>query len=178
MSCNKDCNCNKAPYTITPISEVDIDDLATIPDYFMGVRAVKAQSDGSTILTPVRVPGARVMPTGNLANVIALVTNNTALEIPENQVLGGYYDAQPGGNVMKLADDTHAAMFLMIKNYTNGKMLVQTTGFLTIKGGHQYIPLQQYYLGDNGQPVTDSTITGQKLFIPLDEYTLNVNGTF
>lgn len=169
--------CNK-PYTITHVADLDIDDLATIPDYFLGIRAVESPTDGNTIYTPVRVPGARVMPTGNLANVTALATNNTSLEVPENQVLGGYLDEQPGGNMMKLADTSHAAMFLMIKNYANGKMLVQTTGFLTIPAGHQYIPLQQYYLGDNGQPVTDSTVTGQKLFIPLDEYTLNVNGDF
>ena len=31
---------------------------------------------------------------------------------------------------------------------------------------------------NNGEPVTDSSITGQKLFIPLDEYTLNINGEF
>ena len=169
--------CNK-PYTITHIADLDIDDLATIPDYFLGVRAVESPTDGNTIYTPVRIPGARVMPTGNLANVTAMTTNNTALEIPKNQVAGGYFDAQPGGNVMRLANNAHHAMFLMIGNYTNGKMLIQTNGFLTIPAGHTYIPLQQYYLGDNGQPVTDSTITGQKLFFVLDDYTLNVNGDF
>lgn len=169
--------CNK-PYTITHVSELDIDDLATIPDYFLGVRTVESETDGNTIYTPVRVPGARVMPTGNLANVTALTTNNTSLEIPENQVLAGYYDIQPGGNIMRLASNSHPAMFLMIGNYANGKMLVQTTGFLTIPAGHQYIVGTQYYLGTNGQPVTDSTVTGQALFKPLDEYTLNINGDF
>lgn len=169
--------CNK-PYTITSVADLDIDDLATTPDYFLGIRAVESPTDGNTIYTPVRVPGARVMPTGNLANVTALTSNNQALEIPEKQVLGGYYDAQPGGNIMKLADSTHAAQFLMIGNYTNGKILVQATGFLTFPQGHQYIPLQQYYLGDDGQPVTDSSVTGQKLFFVLDDYTLNVNGSF
>lgn len=165
----------KKPYTITHIADLDVDDLATTPDYFIGVRAVESPTDGNTIYTPVRIPGARVMPTGNLANVVALAANNPSLEIPENQVLGGYYDAQPGGNIMKLADATHHAMFLMIGNYANGKILVQTTGFLTFPQGHQYIPLQQYYLGENGQPVTDSTVTGQKLFFPVDDYTLIVN---
>lgn len=172
-----DCKCKK-PYTVSHVSELDIDDLATIPDYFIGVRALTSETDGNTIYTPVRVPGARVMPTGNLANVTALNTNNTSLEVPEKQVLAGYLDAQPGGNVMRLADSVHPAMFLMIGNYTNGKMLIQTTGFLTIEGGHQYIPLQQYYLGEDGQPVTDPSITGQKLFIPLDDYVLNINGEF
>lgn len=160
------------------VSELDVDDLATIPDYFIGVRSLTSETDGNTIYTPVRIPGARVMPTGNLANVIAINTNNTSLEIPEKQVMAGYLDAQPGGNVMRPADNAHPAMFLMVKNYTNGKMLVQTTGFLTIEDGHQYIPLQQYYLGENGQPVTDSTITGQKLFMPLDDYVLSINGEF
>lgn len=169
--------CNK-PYTITHIADLDVDDLATTPDYFLGIRAVESPTDGNTIYTPVRVPGARVMPTGNLANVIAMTSNNQALEIPEKQVLAGYYDAQPGGNIMKLADSTHAAQFLMIGNYTNGKILIQTTGFLTFPQGHNYIPLQQYWLGEDGQPVTDSTITGQKLFFALDDYTLNVNGSF
>ena len=169
--------CTK-PYTITHIADLDIDDLATIPDYFLGIRAVESPSDGNIIYTPVRVPGARVMPTGNLANVTALTTNNPALEVPKNQVLAGYYDVQPGGNVMRLASNTHPAMFLMIGNYTNGKMLVQTTGFLTIPSGHNYIVGQQYYLGNDGQPVTDQSITGQKLFMPLDEYVLNINGNF
>ena len=169
--------CNK-PYTITHVSELDVDDLATIPDYFIGIRAVESPTDGNTIYTPVRIPGARVMPTGNLANVIAMTTNNPALEIPENQVLAGYYDVQPGGNIMKLADENHKAQFIMIGNYTDGKMLVQTTGFLNIHNGHQYIVGQDYYLGENGQPVTDSSITGQRLFTPLDEYTLNVNMEF
>lgn len=169
--------CNK-PYTITHIADLDVDDLATTPDYFLGIRAVESPTDGNTIYTPVRVPGARVMPTGNLANVIAMTSNNQALEIPEKQILAGYYDAQPGGNIMKLADSAHHAQFMMIGNYTNGKILIQATGFLTFSQGHNYIPLQQYYLGNNGQPVTDSTITGQKLFFVLDDYTLNINGSF
>lgn len=166
--------CNK-PYTITSVADLDIDDLATIPDYFLGIRTLTDESTGATINTPVRVPGARVMPTGNLANVTALTTNNEALEIPEKQVLAGYYDAQPGGNIMKLADGSHPAEFLMIGNYTNGKMLVQTTGFLTFPQGHSYIPGMQYYLGDDGEPVTTGE---QKLFKPLDEYVLNINGEF
>lgn len=169
--------CNK-PYTITHVADLDIDDLATIPDYFLAIRSLEDPTDGNTIYTPVRVPGARVMPTGNLANVTALTSNNPTLEIPENQVLAGYFNAQPGGNIMVLADSIHPAMFLMVGNYTNGKILIQTTGFLTFPAGHNYIPLQQYYLGENGEPVTDSTITGQKLFVPLDEYVLNINGEF
>lgn len=168
--------CNK-PYTITHISELDIDDLATIPDFFLGVREVESPTDGSSIFTPVRVPGARVMPTGNLANVTALASNNEDLNIPEGQVRAGYIDVQPGGNIIKYADESHRALFLMIGNYTNGKILIQSTGFLTIPNGHQYIVGQTYYVGENGQPVTDSA-SGQKLFTPLSDTLLMVNGDF
>lgn len=170
-------NCSK-PYTITHISELDIDNIASVPDYFIGVRAVEDPSDGNTIYTPVRVPGERVMPTGNLANVTALVKNNNALTVPEHQVRAGYIDVQPGGNIMKLADSSNAAQFLMIGDYTNGTMLIQTTGFLYIPNGHQYLVGTQYYLGDDGEPVTDSTVTGQKLFKPLSDSILNINGEF
>lgn len=171
-------NCDKKPYEITHISDIDIDDLATTPDYFIGVRSLTNGETGNTVYTPVRVPGARVMPTGNLANVIALNANNTALTVPENQVRVGYMDVQPGGNIMKLADATNKGQFLILGAYTNGKMLIQSTGFLNIPAGHNYLTSVQYYLGENGEPVTDSSVTGQKLFIPLDNYTLMINGDF
>lgn len=174
----KDCNCNSKNYTITSIHDVDVDDLTTLPDYLIGVREVEDPSTGNSIMTPVRVPTEKIAPNGNLANVIALDANNSALEVPEGQVLAGRYDYQPGGAIMSLADSTHPAQFLMLGKYTDGKMLVQASGFLTFPNGHQYIAGEQYYLSDNGQPVTDSTITGQKLFYALTDKILNVNGEF
>lgn len=169
--------CEK-PYTISYIGDIDIDDLASVPDYFIGTRAVEDIESGSTIYTPVRVPGARVMPTGNLANVTAIATNNPELIVPENQVRAGYIDLQPTGNIMRPATTSNAAQFLMVKNYAVNKMLIQSTGFLTFPKPHSYIVSQQYYLGEDGEPVTDSTVTGQKLFMPLDDYTIMINGEF
>lgn len=170
--------CNNKPYDIQHISDVDIDDLATTPDYFLGVRSLTNQETGDTIYTPVRIPGARVMPTGNLANVMALEANNPSLHVPEKQVRAGYIDVQPGGNIVRLAGENHSAMFLLVGEYTNGRMLIQTTGFLNIPAGHSYLVGVQYYLGEDGEPVTDESITGQKLFVPFDDYTLNINGEF
>lgn len=174
----KDCNCDKRPYTIEHILDVDVDDFGTPVDYFIGARVIEDPATGTLRATPVRVPGEKVMPTGSMQNVVALDTNNAALEIPEHQVLGGYYDVQPGGSIMRAAGDGHRAQFLMVANYTGQRMLVQTTGFLDIKAGHQYIVGMQYYLGANGQPVTDSAVTGQKLFVPLNDHILNINGDF
>lgn len=170
-------NCNK-PYTVMHFSELDIDDLATIPDYFLGAREVPDEATGGTIYTPVRIPGARVMPTANLANVAAIATNNPDLTIPDNQIVAGYLDQQASSVIVRRAGAGHPARFLMLKNWANGKVLIQSTGFITYPEFHNYIVNTQYYLGDNGEPVTDSTVTGQKLFIPLDSYTLMVNGAF
>ena len=79
---------------------------------------------------------------------------------------------------MRLAGNGHKAQFLMVANYTGQRMLVQTTGFVDIKAGHRYVVGLQYYLGANGQPVTDSSVTGQKLFVPLNDHILNINGDF
>lgn len=175
MTCEN--NCNKKPYTITHALDLDIDDLATPVDYFIGVRVLDDPTTGTAIATPVRVPGAKVAPTGNLANVTAIDTNNPSLNVPEKQVRGGYIDVQPGGNIMRLSSNAHPAMFLMVGAYGEDRMLVQTTGFLTISAGHQYIIGRQYYDDGTGTPTTSST-TGRKLFKPIDEYTLNVNGDF
>ena len=172
------CNCNNKPYTVEHILDVDVDDLSTVPDYFVAVRTIEDPSTGTIIATPVRVPGQKVMPTGNLQNVIALDTNNPTLDVPEGQVLAGYYDQQPGGSVMSLADASHPAEFLMLGKYGDGKMLVQATGFLNFPNGHHYISGQTYWLGENGQPVTDSSVTGQKLFRALNDKVLNINGEF
>ena len=170
--------CNNKPYTIQHVLDTDVDDLATVPDYFIAVRTLRDPSTDTMIATPVRVPGERVMPTGSLQNVIALDVNNDSLNIPENQVRAGYIDVQPGGNVMRLADSAHPAQFLMLGRYAENKMLIQTTGFLTINAGHQYLIGRQYYMDSAGVPTTDSTITGHKLFKPISDTVLNINGDF
>ena len=66
-------------------------------------------------------------------------------------------------------------MFLMLGEYIDNVMRVQNTGFVNIPEGHQYIVGVQYYLGTDGEPVADSTVTGQKLFIPVSGTVLAVN---
>ncbi len=175
MSCNQ---CDNKPYTVEHILDTDIDDLSSIPDYFIGVRTIEDPSTGTVIATPVRVPGARVMPTGNLANVTAVVMNNSSLDVQEGQVRGGYIDTQPGGNVMRPSDMINPAQFLMLGKYTDTTMLVQTTGFLNMPNGHNYVVGKQYYAGPDGYPTASTEFTNVKLFRPIDEHTLIINGDF
>ena len=166
-------SCNNKVKTVN-IADVAIDTLASIPDYFLAERDILDDATGNIVRTPVRVPGATLFPNANNDNVIGLAINNLAITVPENQVSGGYVQNTPGANVMQYADNSNKAQFLMLGLHTDNIMRVQNTGFVIIPAGHQYIVGAQYYLGENGEPSTDSTITGQKLFVPVSATVLAV----
>lgn len=166
-------SCNNKVKTIN-IADVAIDNLASLPDYFLAERDILDEATGNTVRTPVRVPSATLFPNANNDNVIGLAINNLAIVVPEKQVRAGYIANEPGANVMNYADATHKAQFLMLGLHTDNIMRVQNTGFLIIPEGHQYIVGAQYYVGENGEPVTDDSITGQKLFTPESSTVLNV----
>lgn len=167
-------NCNNKVETVN-IGDIAIDTLASLPDYLLGERDVTDDATGVIKRTPVRVPSAKLFPNANNDNVIGLAVNNNAITVPENQVRAGYISNEPGALVMKYADASNHADFLMLGLHTDNIMRVQSTGFVIIPEGHQYIPSAQYYLGENGEPVTDSTITGQKLFKPMSSTVLEIN---
>ena len=167
-------NCNEKVKTIQ-IADVAIDNLALLPDYILAERDIEDQPTGNIKRTIVRVPAGKLFPNATQDNVIGLEINNVALVVPEAQVRAGYIANEVGANVMKYAGVGHAAMFLMLGTYTDNLMRVQNTGFVNIPEGHNYIIGIQYYLGEDGEPVTDSTVTGQKLFIPVSITKLAVN---
>lgn len=167
-------SCNNKVETVN-IGDIAVDSLASLPDYLLGERDVTNDATGVIKRTPVRVPSAKLFPNANNDNVIGLAINNPAITVPENQVRAGYIANEPGANVMKYADASHKATFLMLGLHTDGIMRAQNTGFVNIPEGHSYVVGAQYYVGENGEPVTDSTITGQKLFIPLSSTVLAVN---
>lgn len=166
-------SCNNKVKTVN-IADVAIDTLASLPDYFLAERDIADDATGNIVRTPVRVPSATLFPNANNDNVIGLAVNNIAIVVPENQVRAGYIQNMPGANVMQYAGPSNKARFLMLGLHTDNIMRVQSTGFVIIPEGHQYIPGTQYYLGENGEPVTDATITGQKLFTPESSTVLNV----
>lgn len=164
-------SCNNKVKTVN-IADVAIDTLASLPDYFLAERDITDDATGNIVRTPVRVPSATIFPNANNDNVIGLAVNNTAITVPENQVRAGYIQNMPGANVMQYADATHKALFLMLGLHTDNIMRIQNAGFVIIPEGHSYIPGSTYYVGENGEPVTDSTISGQKLFTPLSSTVL------
>lgn len=166
-------NCQNSVKTVN-IGDVAIDSLASLPDYFLAERDVEDLSTGNVVRTPVRVPSAKIFPNASQDNVIGLEVNNLSVKVPANQVRAGYISNEPGASVMKYADATHAPVFLMLGLHTDNIMRVQNCGFVNIPEGHSYIIGATYFLGENGEPVTDASITGKKLFIPVSSTKLAV----
>lgn len=167
-------NCSPKVKTVN-IADVAIDNMAELPQFFLAERDVEDITTGNIVRTPVRVRSSDIFPGANNDNVIALAINNSGIDVPAGQVRGGYIENGVGANIMQYAGASHAAVFLMLGKHADNLMRVQNTGFVNIPEGHQYIVDAQYYLGENGQPVTDSSITGQKLFIPVSNTKLAVN---
>ena len=166
-------DCNR-PVKTTNIADVAIDNFATLPDDFLAERNIMDESTGNTVRTLVRVPSGKIFPNVNNDNVIGIEINNSAITVPKNQVRAGYVANEPGANIVRYADANHPAVFLMLGEYMDNVMRIQNTGFVNIPEGHQYIISAQYYLGENGEPVTDASITGQKLFIPISSTKLAI----
>ena len=167
-------DCNK-PVKTEYIANVPIDNLATLPDFILAERDVEDVTTGNIARTFVRVPAEKLFPNGNYANIAAIQANNTALDIPANEVRAGYVANEGSANVVKYADSTHNPIFLML-GFSTDLLLVQSTGIVNILEGHPYIVGAQYYAAadGSGEPVT-SPESGQKLFIPISRTQLAIN---
>lgn len=166
-------DCNKQ-YEVQYLGDLPIDNLDDIADFFIAERDVLDQSTGNTLTTLVRVPGKKLFPNANMDNITTLTPNNPDITVPENQVRAVYVANETTGAVMHYADAEHPADMIavgMLADY----ILVQESGFINIPEGHGLIFGAQYYVGNNGEPVTDSTITGQKLFKPISTTKLLIN---
>ena len=167
MSCG--CENNKVK------TDVAVDTLNSLPDYILAERDVLDESTGETKRTLVREPADKLFPNANNDNVTGEAINNLAITVPAGQVRAGYIKNEVGMNTMQYAGTDHPAVFLMLGLHTDGVMRIQNSGFVVIPEKHSYIVDAQYYLGANGEPVTDSSITGQKLFIPISDTKLAIN---
>lgn len=157
---------------VQDLGEIAIDNLESVPDYFITERDIVDQS-GNTVRTITRTPGAKVLPNGNLDNVFTLEANNPAIAIPEKQVRGIRVQNSGSANTMYFADTTHKPMAIALGKYAD-LILCQNCGVINMLNGHNYIVGAQYYQGANGEPTTNNA-SGMKLFIPVSEYKLLVN---
>lgn len=171
--CGGECGCQGKPAT-QYIGDLPIDNLDSVADFFLAERDVEDPESGTIKRSFVRVPGGKLFPNANMDNIIALEPNNLGLTIPEDQVRAVYISNEGSVNVMKYADASHEAVMLAVGKLAD-LVLVQNTGFVNIPNGHEYVIGVTYYLGENGTPVTDPSVTGQKLFIPVSNTRLAVN---
>lgn len=165
--------CNQSVET-QYIGELPVDTLASLPDYFLAERDVLDEATGNTVRSIVRVPAGKLFPHANMDNVFALEMNNTAMTVPEKQVRAVYIRNAGNAYVMDYADATHRPFVLALNRINDDLMLCQSSGVVNIPEGHDYIIGQQYYVGENGEPVT-SNASGYKLFTPLSNTQLAIN---
>lgn len=168
---NLDCAKN---IEIQDIADVPIDNIESVPDYFITERDIVDVATGNTIRSFTRTPGAKILPNGTLDNVVAFEANNTALVVPDNQVRGVRVVNSGSAYTLQYADTSNAPVMIAIGLTAGNLVLCQNCGFINIPNGHAYIVGQQYYQGDDGEPTTDST-SGFKLFIPVSSTRLAVN---
>lgn len=175
---NKDCNCNnncKNSVETAYIGDIDIDTLATLPDYLIAERDIEDPATGNIKRTLTRIPTERIVPNGNYDNIVAIQGNNPAItSVPEGQVLGAYVKNNLSQTTVQLASTTAQAQFLIVGTLPDGQLLIQPTGVASFPGTHKYIIGIQYYQGADGKPSTDPT-SGQKLFFPISDTQLLIN---
>lgn len=156
-------DCNKG-ITTTYVGEIPVDTLDSLPDYVLTERDVEDLNTGKTIRSLTRTPGAKLFGGGNFDNVTTIEPNNT-IEVPENQVLAGRIVNNGSYNTVELTNATSQPDFIIL-GVLGSQLLVQSTGFVYMPNGHQYVVGAQYYSGEDGMPTTDST-SGYKLFKPI-----------
>lgn len=166
-----DLNCNQ-PIATEYIANVPIDNLASLPDFFLAERDVEDVTTGNIIRTFTRVPSQKLFPQGNYANAAIIQANNTAIDIPENAVRAGYVGSD---GVTRYADADHEPAFLML-GFLSDLLVTQCAGTINIPEGHDYVLGAQYYTATDGsgEPVTNSA-SGQKLFKVISKTQLNIN---
>lgn len=166
-------NCPPQKVEVRYVEDLPIDNLDSLPDYLLAIREVVKPSTGVIKADMTRVPTRRLFPNGNYDNVVAISANNEGFVVPENQVRAAYVANEGNTNVVHYADASHRPMFLAVGTLLD-QLLVQNTGFINLPNGHSYVIGAQYYVGQNGEPVTDSA-SWYKLFIPISPTKLAIN---
>lgn len=157
------CDCDK-PIKTTFIGDVPVDNLDTLPDAIIAERDVIDPATGENKIIMVRVPSQKLFGNGTMDNVTTIEPNNT-IEVPENQVLAGRIVNNGSYNVVELTTATTKPDFIIVGSLVD-QLLIQSTGFIYIPNGHEYVVGVDYYSGVNGLPTTDDT-SGHKLFKPI-----------
>lgn len=172
------CGCNKnelKDFRAVYLEDVPIDANVSLPEYLLAERVVTDPLSGDNLHTITRLPIGRVLPNGFQDNIFALVANNEALEVPENQVRAGYIQVTGGGQAVQYAGGVNDPRFLIL-SVKEGQAYCQSTGVVNLLSGHDYVVGADYYASSDGsgEPTTDSE-SGQHLFYVLSRTQLLVD---
>ena len=172
-----------------PIKSLDTADLPVWGDsvlppngYLLMSSVQKDTRCGDEVPYYFHLPIASLTPGSTVqGNTYKANGNGATIVVPEQQVKAGYtYNNAP--NDIRYAenheDEFVKAQYIILAQSDNGSYIIQGSGFYTFAGGHKYIVGYTYYLGENGDPTTDSTFYNgvrQKLFEVIDQRTILIN---
>lgn len=159
---------------VQELAELPIDNLASLPDFFLTERNVLDETTGKTYHSITRTPANRLFPNGTMANAFTLDGNNPNIQPTVGQPIPVYIQNEGTSNVVYPANSTHPAQFF-VTGMIGDLLLCQNTGVIYTLEGNEYIVGAQYYLASDGGVTTSNTQTGQKLFIPLSQTKLLIN---
>lgn len=180
----KEAKCDDYPVRSLDSEDVPIWGEATLPEkgYLLMAAIQQDRQCGEYIPYLYHLPIASLTPGSTIqGNTYVANANGGVIAIPPKQVRAGYtYNNRP--NDMRLAtlndEEFLKAQYIVLAQNDAQSYIIQGTGFYTFSAGHDYIPGYTYYLGENGEPTTDSSYVDgvrQKLFEVIDQRTILIN---
>lgn len=158
------CNCEKKATKTKFIGDIPVDNLDSLPDAILAERDVVDPETGEHTIVMVRVPAQKLFGQGTMDNITTIEPNNT-IEIPEDMVLAGRIVNNGSYNVVELTTATSKPDFIIVGKLAD-QLLIQSTGFIYMPNGHQFVIGADYYSGEDGLPTTNDA-SGHKLFKPI-----------
>lgn len=179
-------SCNDYPVHAIPGEEIPRWEKTVLPaeGYLLMAAVQKDQQCGRNLPYLYHLPLGMITPGGTFqSNTYSLNGNGSTVVVPEGQIRAGYvYNNSPYDVRLATLDQNSALMaqFIILSRDedASGNYLVQSDSMYTFKSGHNYIPGYTYYLGQDGQPTTDSSFVNgrrQKLFSVIDRMTIVIN---
>lgn len=175
--------CDDYPVNNIDAENVPVWGLNTLPDdgYLLMAANQRDQHCGRILPFLYHLPIGMVTPGGTFqTNTYSAKGNGLTSEWAPNQIRAGFtYNNTPNDMRFATIGESNAQYIILSKDETvAGNYIIQGSGFYSFPGGHGYVPGYTYYLGENGEPTTDSSFVDgarQHLFDVVDSSTILIN---
>lgn len=140
---------------------------------------------GGTMTRAYRLPLSRLAPGSSIqSTTYSVYSPNNTINVTGEQVVPAYTDVNVPYEIKKARADSQTSLakyiVLGVDPNSDERLIIQSAGFYTFSGMHNYVVGKQYYLSatDAGQVVTAEPATpnvSQPLFYVIDNKTILIN---